>query len=339
MVVIGASAGGVEALSRLVRNLPADFPAAVCIVLHIAPSSPSLLPHILGRQRTLPVRSAEEGERYEPGTVYVAPPDHHLVIGEGGILRVVHGPRENRHRPAVDPLFRSAALHFGNRAVGVILSGTLDDGTAGLRAIKQRGGIAVVQDPKDALYPGMPLNAIEHVHVDHVLPLELIALKLVEIVSQEPPRYPPDERDDDLIAETRIASLEADALQDDDRPGKPSPFSCPDCGGVLWELAEGDYVRFRCRVGHAYSPETMIGAQDDVLEEALWTAMKTLEESARLSAQLARNESQRGHDWMARRFQDKERDARERVEVIRRFLLRGETHVSSEEQAVSGHRG
>ena len=323
MVVIGASAGGVDALIQLVRVLPADFPAPVCIVLHIPADSPSLMAHILNREGRLQTKTAEDGDRYKPGHIYVAPPDRHLVIGRHGTLHADRGPRENRHRPAVDPLFRSAALAFGPRAIGVILSGTLDDGTAGLLALKRYGGIAVVQDPKDALYPGMPQSAIAHVEVDYIAPLGEIGPLLTRLVAEPAPPAPAHlDIDRNLSLETRVAELDEASLRSDERPGDPSPYSCPDCGGVLWEIADGEYARYRCRVGHAFSPEAMLSAQDDVLETALWTAMKTLEESARLSQRLAVAERERGHDWLASRFEEKERESRKQVEVIRRHLLR-----------------
>jgi two-component system chemotaxis response regulator CheB len=320
IVVIGASAGGVSALIHLARNLPGDFPAPIMVVLHVPAQSPSLLALILNREGMLPAKSAEDGERYEAGRIYVATPDRHLLVGRDGRLRVTRGPRENRHRPSVDPLFRSAALAAGPRAIAVVLTGALDDGTAGMLAINQAGGIGVAQDPEDALYPSMPSSAITHARIDHVAPLAAIPELLVRLVSEPAGKRPVVEQD--LALETRIAALDPAALVGDDRPGQPSPYSCPECGGVLWEIQDGAFARYRCRVGHAYSPETMLGAQDDVLEEALWSAMKTLEESARLSQRLAKNERERGREWMAKRFEEKEADARERVEVIRRHLLR-----------------
>lgn len=325
IVVIGTSAGGVDALMAIVRQLPPDFPAPICIVLHIPADSPSLLAHILQRQGGLPAKEAEDGEHYRSGTIYVAPPDRHLLIAKEGRLRTVRGPRENRHRPAIDPLFRSAAAILGPGVIGVILTGALDDGTAGLVAIKKRGGIAIVQDPQDAFYPAMPASAIGHVRADYVLPLADIARQLTFCVNELVPLNPGPPRDDDMLMEVRMAELDPKAMQDDDRPGDPSPYSCPDCGGVLWEIQDENLVRYRCRVGHAFSPETMLSAQSEVLEEALWTAAKTLEESARLSKRLARAERARGHDWLAQRFEEKERDARERVETIRRFLLKSDT--------------
>ena len=331
IVVIGASAGGVEALMRLVRNLPHDFPAPVCVVLHVPPDSPSMLAQILDRAGTIPAKTAVHGEAYERGIVYVAPPDRHLLIGRDGMLHLSRGPRENRHRPSVDPLFRSAAIALGPAVIAVILTGSLDDGTAGAIAVKKEGGITVVQDPDDAMYPSMPQNAIAHANIDHVVPLAGLGELLIRLASMPvPPRIAKPDNEMDL--EARMAELDQDAMATDERPGTPSPYSCPDCGGVLWELPEEQYVRYRCRVGHAYSPETMLHAQDDVLEEALWSAMKTLEESARLSKRLAATERDRGHDWLVERFEQKEKEARARVEVIRRYLLK--TSDSTFPQAV-----
>jgi two-component system chemotaxis response regulator CheB len=318
---VGASAGGVEALVQLVRTLPKDFPAPICIVLHIPPDAPSLLASILSRDSALPAVHAENMQRWENGRIYIAPPDRHLLVDADGTLRVARGPRENRHRPAVDPLFRSAAMAFGPRAIGIILSGTMDDGTAGLLTIKERGGVAIVQDPSEALYPSMPQSAIAHVNVDHVVTVGAMRELLAELLATAPSAEAvPGSRN--LHLEVRMAELDADALHEEERPGKPSPYSCPDCGGVLWVINDDEFTRFRCRVGHAFAPETMLGAQQEMLEEALWSAVKTLEETVLLSSRLAAAERKRGHDWMAERFERKERDARAHVEVIRRYLLR-----------------
>jgi two-component system, chemotaxis family, protein-glutamate methylesterase/glutaminase len=324
IVVIGASAGGVDALMQLASSLPADFPAPICVVLHIPADAPSLLAEILSRKGPLPAHSARHGDLCMAGNIYVAPPDRHLVIGRDGALHVTRGPRENRHRPAVDPLFRSAALTYGRRAIGVVLSGTLDDGTAGMIVLEQAGAITIVQDPRTALYPGMPQSVMEHVAVDYAVPIGELGTLLTRLIAEEPPKRAMKLTSRELELETRMAELDAEALHEDGRPGNPSPYSCPECGGVLWEVKDGEYVRYRCRVGHAYSPETMLSAQEELLEEALWSAVKTLEESARLSRRLGAAERERGHDWLAMRFEQKEKDARAQVEVIRRHLLRRE---------------
>ena len=331
IVVIGASAGGIEALLHIVEKLPPDFPAPIFVTVHIPPDAPSLLPQILTRRGQLTAKHAEDGEHYKPGVIYVAPPDYHLLInrnGRNGTLRVVRGPRGNRHRPAIDPLFRSAAAAAGTHVIGVILSGNLDDGTAGLLAIKERGGVAVVQDPSEAMHASMPQSAIENVPVDHIVRLREIPRKLSELVAAET-------RSADLTGkvpevmdmENRIAAMDDRTMQEDDRPGRPSAFSCPDCGGVLWEINDGDYIRFRCRVGHAFSPESMLAGQNEVLEQALWAALKTLEETARMSNRLAATERGRGHGWMAARFEEREKDARQRADAIRKFLMSATSEV------------
>ncbi len=328
IVVVGASAGGVEALTELTRGLPADFPAPIFVTLHVPPDSPSILPVILKRNGRLDAIHGQDGMQFKAGVVYIAPPDHHMLIQRDGTLRVVRGPRENRHRPAIDPLFRSAAVVAGPAAIGVILTGTLDDGTAGLSAIKECGGIAVVQDPADADFSPMPQSALENVDVDFVLPLREIPDKLVDLMAGEggTPTVGPASLEL-LEMENRIAGMDARTMNSDDRPGRPSAFSCPDCGGVLWQIDDNNYTRFRCRVGHAFSPDSMLGGQNDVLEEALWLALKTLEENARLSKRLATDADERGHRSMAARFRERESDARDRAEVIRRVLVTGTSEV------------
>ena len=292
IVVVGASAGGVDALMQIAAKLPRDLAAPIFVVLHIPADSPSLLPQVLARRGKL---AAQHGE---------------------------DGLRENRMRPAIDPLFRSAAVAAGSNTIAVVLTGSLDDGTAGMIAIKEQGGYAIVQDPGDAMYPAMPQSAIEHVEdVDEVVPLDQIADAIVRAVGHNARRQEPDTtpRSELMKMENRISHMES--MHDDNRPGRPSMYSCPECGGVLNEISEGDFVRYRCQVGHAYSPETMLGAQTDLIEEALWSALKTLEENARLSRRLAATERERGHEWMAKRFDEREEDARKRTEVIRQFLL------------------
>lgn len=316
LIVIGASAGGVEALKALVGALPPDLPAAVCIVLHLSPHSPSLMPQILSRATALHVLHASDGAPLLPGHIYVAIPDHHLLI-EGDRIRVLRGPKENRHRPAADPLFRSAARWHGNRVIGVVLTGSLDDGTAGLHAIKRHGGLAVVQDPFDALYPSMPLSALKEVAVDHTAPLAdlgaLLGRLAAEPIADAP--LPADPGAPGLADEGEIA-----LRQIDEDNGAPSAFSCPSCGGVLWEIREGELVRFRCRVGHAFLPDSMFAEQSDAMEAALWTALKILEENVALSRRMADHARQRGHDLSVGQFEERRRLAERHAETIRQVL-------------------
>ncbi|HLV78628.1 MAG TPA: chemotaxis protein CheB [Chthonomonadaceae bacterium] len=315
IIVIGASAGGVEALARLAQDLPSDMPAALFVVHHFPVDATSVLPNILNRAGPLRALHPKDREPIEPGHIYVAPPNRHTLLLRGSI-HLVQGPRENGHRPAIDPIFRSAARVYGRRVIGVILTGTLDDGTAGLQFVKARGGLAVVQDPENALYSGMPLSAIEHVEVDYVVPLEEMGALLARLAAEP-------------------AATEADAMGDEDAmtdmatphtiiehmPGKASFFTCPECHGALWELQEGDVLRFRCHVGHAFSSESLISKQTEALEAALWSALRALEESAALSRRMGRRAHERNHKRTAARFDAQARDAEAHASVLRKVLM------------------
>ena len=276
VVVIGASAGGIEALRELVAGLPADFPAAIAIVLHTSPQSPGVLPEILSRSGPLKAVSPTGTARLRVGSIYVAPPDFHLLI-EPGHVRVAKGPRENRFRPAIDPLFRSAAQVYGPNAIGVVLTGNLDDGTAGLWAIKQLGGVAVVQHPDDAMFPSMPQSALEHVNADHVVPLADIAPLLVRLTAA-PARDDAFEVPAPMEVEVKIAKQEAPLKAGVGKLGEPSPFACPECHGVLLEVKEGSHIRFRCHTGHAYSAESLLSEIRDQIEVQLWNAIRAMQE-------------------------------------------------------------
>jgi two-component system chemotaxis response regulator CheB len=333
IIVIGASAGGVEGLTRLVGGLAPDIGAALFVTLHFPPNSTSALPRILTRAGDLPAMHASDGQEIEEGKIYLARPDHHLLIFRDHV-RLYRGPRENGNRPAVDPMFRSAAIAYGPRVTGVVLSGNLDDGTSGLLAIKRRGGTAVVQDPEDAMFPAMPQSAIEHVAIDHVVKLDRLAALLNELAKRPPAR-------EDIVAadearkELEFAELDVGRIEDAaDHPGVLAPFGCPDCGGTLWELREGNLVRFRCRVGHAWTSEALLASQSETLDAALWTALRALEESAALSQQLAARARRRGNDRLADRFADNAELAMRRAGTIRDVLLE-ETKQGQEREDVA----
>lgn len=329
MIVIGASAGGLEALSKLLYDLPPDLPAALFIVIHISAHSRSLLPTILNRslkkrhqQTSWRAVHPKDGEAIQHGQIYVAPPNHHLLVKEG-YVHLSRGPQENSHRPAVDPLFRTVARVYKRRVVGIVLSGALDDGTAGLAAVKQLGGVAVVQDPDEALYSGMPQSAIENVCVDYVLPVSDIASLLAQLV------YQPVEKEAEAVSsemgmESDMAELELKAMQSFDRPGTPSPFGCPECGGVLWELNEGKLLRFRCRTGHAFSTQSLISEQSQDVEIALWTALRALEEKAALSQRLAERARVNKSTLSAQRFQEQGDTCQRHAALVRKLLLNGD---------------
>ncbi|AFZ14203.1 CheB methylesterase [Crinalium epipsammum PCC 9333] len=319
IIVIGASAGGVEALIALVKQLPPDLPAAIFIVLHIPPHGTSVLPTILSRAGKLKAVHPQDGQVIKPGQIYIAPPNNHLLI-KRGYITLACGPKENGHRPAVDPLFRTAARVYGANVIGVILSGSLDDGTAGLMAVKMRGGVAIVQNPKEAMFSGMPTSAVENVEVDYIMPLSGIPSLLAELVNQ-PVTKEEQPMPDEMEIESDIAELEINAVHKHDRPGNPSGFACPACGGSLWEIQEGHLLRFRCRTGHAYSSGTLLAEQSEALEEALWIALRALEESSALAAKLADKARDRQHNKSAERFDEQSQDAQKRANVIREALL------------------
>jgi two-component system chemotaxis response regulator CheB len=286
LVVIGASAGGLDAVSNVVRSLPSNLPATVLIVIHTSPEGPALLPDILGRLGTLPAATARDQDPITHGRIYVAPPDFHLLVSRGRLC-LTRGPREHRFRPAVDPLFRSAAEHYGPRVIGVVLSGSMADGTHGLMVIKERGGVAVVQDPDDALFPAMPQSAIERVHVDHVLPSRQIGALITELTMMSAVAQRSRRGSKRRSRETSAEHPGTDALESGAFHKPPSPFTCPDCGGTLWELKQGGLVRYRCHVGHGFSEESLAAGQNGKFEDTLWSALRALEELIELRRRIA----------------------------------------------------
>jgi two-component system, chemotaxis family, protein-glutamate methylesterase/glutaminase len=288
---MGASAGGLPAFNRIIKQLPEHLNAAVFIVWHVSPYSSSILPEILNRAGKLQAKHPADGESIEKGRIYVAPPDHHLLL-ELGQIRLTKGPKENRFRPAVDPLFRSAAYAYASRVVGVVLSGALDDGTAGLWAIKDRGGIAVVQDPADAEQPSMPSSALKNVEVDHCLPISEIPPLLVKLSQESIGEKGERPMSKELEMETRIA-LGADAAELDVRQlGNISEFTCPDCHGSLIKINNGTLQRFRCHTGHSFGSGSLLAELTDSVEQSLWTTIRAVEERLRLLKHLAQHASE-----------------------------------------------
>ena len=288
-------------------------------------NAPSRLPEILTRAGVVPALHPENDMPIEMSRFYIAPPDYHMLIDDSHIL-LSHGPKENRHRPAIDPLFRSAALAYGPRVIGVVLTGLLDDGTAGLLAIKQRGGITVVQDPADALYPSMPESALEHVAIDYVVPLVELASLLVRLVQEEVPEDVTYVKPEDMKREVQQAEMETSVQMgaSDNHPGTPSVYSCPECGGVLWEIQDNGLLRFRCRVGHAFSIESIQEEQADALEEALWVALKIVEEKISLTHRLLDIARKNGNEFLIKRYDARAQEATRHAELLRTILKREE---------------
>ena len=330
--MIGASAGGIDAFREILRTLPSDFPAAIFIVLHIAPDAPSRLPAILGRSTDLPVLHAYDYAPIEQGRIYVAPPDHHLVLHPDH-MRVVRGPRENRHRPAIDPLFRSAAAAFDSRVVGVLLSGLLDDGSNGLQVIHGRGGVSVVQDPDDAEFSMMPNSAVQYDSPDWILPVAEIGRLLTKLVTEGVEESKSEVRST-LKEEIGVAEMNMEDIEAK-RAGSPSVFSCPECRGVLWEEKEGGLARYRCRVGHFYSPDSLMTGKSEELEAALWSALRALEESAAISRRMAERAKQNGHDWSHRKLSVDANDKEQQANTLRAML---KTQAANPQEQVTGPR-
>jgi two-component system, chemotaxis family, protein-glutamate methylesterase/glutaminase len=315
IVVIGASAGGLQALQELLPALPSDLRASIFIVLHVGATSH--LSEILDRMTALPVVQARSGDEIEAGRIYVAVPGVHLLLHDDHIL-LRRGPRENLARPAVDPLFRSAGCTFGARVIGVVLSGGLNDGTAGLRAIKRCGGIAVVQDPRDAAFPDMPLSALQNVEIDHVAPARALGgllIRLTREIAGETPLIPLEIR-----LETAIAAQELSGMDTENQLGKLSRFTCPECHGMLWEIEEGSLLRYRCHVGHAFTAAAMLHAHTASAEEMLWSLMRVHQERAALARRMAEEERARFRHAAAEELQQRARGYDEDAEIVRGLL-------------------
>lgn len=324
IIVIGASAGGIEPLKQIVGDLPPDLPAAVFVVLHVG--QVSYLPEILERASRLTTLVASNGAAVEAGTVYVAPPGFHLLLHDSHMM-LRRGPRENLARPAIDPLFRSAALSFGASVIGVLLSGSLSDGTAGLRAIKAVGGLAVVQHPKDALVPAMVQSALHHVEVDHCLPAAqlggLLARLAAEPVGKTLPAPP------GVRPEAVVAAQEHSTMKDEDRLGELSVFTCPECHGPLREIEDGDMLRYRCHTGHAFTADAMMEAQAVEADGILWSLLRSHQQRAEFTWRMAEREVAA---QLGKRAREYEADARviERILESRRVQVTDDGAVTEE---------
>lgn len=320
IVVIGTSAGGLEVLDRLIGQLPTDLPAAIFIVQHLATeSSGSALLRVLGKYKAFACKLAENRERFEEGRIYIAPPDHHLLVKKSMLL-VTKGARENRYRPAIDPLFRSAAVTHGPSVIGIILTGMLDDGTAGLIAVKKCGGVTIVQDPREAAYPEMPQSAINNLKVEHCVPVAEMGRLLEKLTHERHGKeesIPKDIRTEALIAERVLSDVaQVNGL------GKQVPYNCPNCGGVLWQIDNPDVERYRCHTGHSYTASALLTSQTEKIEETLWTSLRMFEERKNLLNNMAQTQiGQKGKESYAKRA--KETDVH--IERIREMLLASET--------------
>jgi two-component system chemotaxis response regulator CheB len=325
IVVIGTSAGGKSALIQLLRQLPADFPAPILIVQHVSPEGlANTLPESLNEHTKIKCVIASDGQSIKPGFAYIAPADHHLMVDETK-LQLTKGAQENRARPAIDPLFRSAAIAYGNRTIAILLTGYLDDGTSGMIAVQRCGGQTIVQDPHDAAYPDMPLNALNQMHPDYCVPVAemgaVLSVLLTKSMGKQTP-IPNDIKTEAMIAYRVISDLTA--VND---IGEQVPFNCPGCGGVLWQI-KSNSLRYRCHTGHAYTAMSLLAEQNQKVEETMWAALRMFEERRNLLTTMA-NEQNGPTSKMMR-----ERVARSQVHIDRIRAI-----LSGDDQTVSGQLG
>jgi len=327
IIVIGSSAGGVYALQKLVASLPENLAASIFIVQHLAPGSKSILPAILSSKGHLTALHPEDGELIRHGYIYIAPPDFHMLI-EGDKILVKKGPKENRFRPSIDALFRSAAYNYGPRVIGVVLTGMLDDGTSGMWSVKRLGGLGIIQEPEDAQYPAMPANVLEYVKVDYIAPLSEITSLLSNLSQESIPATA-----SSLKAELQKSELERMKLEIDTAAlrnafergimeiGELSPLTCPECHGVLVKLKEGTLIRYRCHTGHSYQASTLLASLAESVEMKLWEALKNLEETVMLLEESAKEDESNNDIVIAQDLYKKAKIGRERAVKLREFIF------------------
>jgi two-component system chemotaxis response regulator CheB len=319
IIVIGASAGGVEAVIAVLRQLPADIKASIFVVCHLLPSAKSHLVDAFNTAGPFVAKCAEDGEEIAHGVVYVAPPDRHMLV-KPGYVRITRGPRENRWRPAIDPLFRSAAVAYGERVIGIVLTGMLDDGTAGLLAIKRCHGVAIVQDPEEAAFPDMPRTALANVHVDHRLLTSDMGPVIERLVAQSVSRSGTVPAD--IQTEARIAESGYSDEHITDKLGELTPLSCPECSGPLWQHASGQLDHYRCRVGHAYSANSLLSAADEAIEASMWAAVRLFDQRANVLTAMADRDRQAQRFRMVQHHEQLAKEARNHAKILRQLLVK-----------------
>lgn len=338
IIVIGASAGGVYALKEIVASLPSDFMASIFVVLHVSPHSPSFLPQILSHASPLKATHPNDGEPILPGHIYVAPPDHHLLVEYDQVI-VKKGPKENRFRPSIDALFRSAAYSYGPRVIGLVLTGMLDDGTSGMWSVKRLGGLSLIQEPEDALYSSMPDNVLNYVDVDYRLPIADIGPLLCELIQETVPDKPdlePQERER-METEVNIAAQDNAFEMGIIDMGELTPLTCPECNGALVSIKEGKLIRYRCHTGHAYTASSLLAETTKVVEESFWKALRSLEETVILLEQSGRHFAEGGNQTAAEQFLTKALETRERARKTHAFVFQQEQYSEDTARSVQGN--
>lgn len=338
IVVVGSSAGGIPALFTLAKNLPEDYPGSIFIVQHLSPTSESILPEMISKEGPLPAAHPQDGQPFQPGHIYIAPPDHHILVEKGRIL-VKRGPKENLFRPSVDALFRSAGYMYGPRVVGIVLSGYLNDGTSGLWTVKRMGGVAVVQDPKESLYRDMPANVLEFVDVDHTLPSYEIGGLLTRLSREKAGRKHDvtagemERLQTEIIIAAQGSGYEMGVL----KMGEVVPITCPECHGALVRIDEGATVRFRCHTGHAFSADALLSSISGAVEETLWQVMNRIEETNILLNNLGNHFADEGRNRLAELYFSKAGEAAKKAHAIHEAVYRYQ--MSPVEMLVNDSKG
>lgn len=323
IVAVGSSAGGIGALRKFASFLPPDLNAPALIVQHLSPIYASELPQVISRRCSLPAAFAVDGSELENGHIYIAPPDHHLLVKDGKLC-VTRGPKENRFRPSVDALFRSVAYGYGKKAIGIVLSGALDDGTSGLWSIKHLHGVTMIQDPAEAEFDSMPLSARNQVEIDYCLSIEEISQTLARLTKKTEMKEATNIKDDGhkrMEMEVSIA-IDGDAFRKGImEEAELTPFTCPECHGVLVQISEGSIVRYRCHTGHGYSKSALLSEITEKVDQSYWGAMKSLEEASMLFNHMGKELKEQGQDEAASLFFEEEKTATEQSRKLRMVLL------------------
>jgi len=317
IIVVGASAGGIEALNGLIRSLSKDFQGAIFVVVHIPGDSPSSLPAILTRAGSLKAVHPQDGDMVKPGMIYVAPPDHHMLL-EGKTVLIKKGPKENRFRPSIDALFRSAAYTYRERVVGIVLSGMLNDGTSGLWSVKRLGGLGIIQSPDDAQCDSMPINAMEYVKADYTLPASEIGTLLSDLIYVKARKARKISNKEKALMKMEVIIAKQDGafemgIMD---MGQLTPFTCPECHGVLVQLMDSNIVRFRCHTGHAFTASALLSEVTASVEEKMWQAMRGLEETTMLLKKIGKHFKDQGHPGLAKVFITKSKMTADKAQII-----------------------
>jgi two-component system chemotaxis response regulator CheB len=318
IVVIGTSAGGIRALEELVMQLNPDVDAAFFVVLHLSRKGVGdVLFQRLQQHATMPCRLAKDGESIKKGIIYLAPPDNHMLVDKGQIV-IGKGAPENRWRPSINNLFRSAAANYSSRVIGIVLTGLLDDGTAGMSIIKRAGGITIIQNPDEADYPDMPLSVLENVEVDYVESLSKMGILLSEIIANTEPKEV--EVPFDILQETKI-DLRVSTRVDNLAMFEKSEINCPDCGGGLYLTQKEHPPHYRCHVGHSYTENELLIRMAEVMESTFWTALRMMEERRTLLLKMARRDTERGYESSAKHHLVRAKEMEVHVENLKQILF------------------